>query len=1069
MKMAYWRMVSRMAVYALAAGTLYGQLNVSTLRGTATDATGAAVPDVTVQVVNVGTNVSRSVKTNVTGDYEIPDLQLGIYRLSAEMSGFKTFVAENIILESNQVRRVDIRLELGQLATEVSVRADAAVIHTESARIQTGFQHERYDNFPSVSNYFDPNTMLATLPNVQSPAGGYSVRFAGQLPSQIQEGMDGATNDGIVNQINNMEDMQDLQAVMVNASAEFSRVGNFNMVTKSGTNAIHGLLSYYQENSALNARNFFAEEKTRTLLHTFGGSIGGPIRKDKTFFYSSYQGMRVPSNSFTLSTVPTLKMREGDFSQLLTLPEPLIIKDPLTGLPFPGNQIPSNRLNPTSIKVRDQYIPSPNQGGPDALNRNFGFLFRYPSDLFRADYITTRIDHTLSSKNTLTGRYVTNWFFYVLPGSFPGLDWTRKRHNHHLVVSDTHVASPNLVNTALVGFYQELIHDGEEVDGYQPPTGDQVVAEIGLQGVNPKGLQAQGFPRMNITGFPSLSVQPGGFIHDGKFWTFKDSLSWNKGRHTWKFGGELRVFTDFNGSVPEGTYGVFAFDGTLSAHPFADFLLGLPLSSQRLDPLTNRDMSGYELGFFIQDAYKITNKLTLDYGLRWDRFGSASFKDELQYNWDPVSGDVIVPNGKLSAISPLYPTSTIRVVEGQVVPDPENGNFAPRLGAAYRLTGNTVLRGGYGIYNEALGAFARAQGTGPFQISETFFNSISGGQPLFAFPNPFPAGSGRIPSQSVSGYPLNTRNGQIHQFNVTIEHQLRDIGFRLSYIGSRARNLNYNLSTNKPQPSNIAFAQSRRPFPQFVNTSFARTDGATNYDSMSLEVQRRFASDITFQGHWTWAHNMANFLNLQNPYDPLHWNRDGFTPRHRISVNAIWNLPFGHGKRVGASVPSALDHIIGGWTLYYLAYFQTGLFFSPSFSGSDPSGTNTFGGLPDRLRNGNMEPDERTIDRWFDVSAFSPPPLGRFGDSGVNILEGPGLQVHHMSFSKRFNITERWKFQFLLAMSNVFNQTNFDFPSANISVPGAAGVIDCTYSCDDLFNLEKAGPRRMEVRLRLEF
>src|SRR4030095_12388021 len=251
----------------------------------------------------------------------------------------------------------------------VALRATASLIHTESARIQTGFQHERYDNFPSVSNYFDPNTMLATLPNVQSPAGGYSVRFAGQLPSQIQEGMDGATNDGIVNQINNMEDMQDLQAVMVNASAEFSRVGNFNMVTKSGTNAIHGVLSYYQENSALNARNFFAEEKTRTLLHTFGGSISGPILKDKTFFYSSYQGMRVPRNSFTLSTVPTTKMREGDFSQLLALPEPLIIKDPLTGLPFPGNQIPSTRLTPTSIKVRDQYIPSPNQGGQDGSNR----------------------------------------------------------------------------------------------------------------------------------------------------------------------------------------------------------------------------------------------------------------------------------------------------------------------------------------------------------------------------------------------------------------------------------------------------------------------------------------------------------------------------------------------------------------------------------------------------------------------------------------------------------------------------------------------------------------------------
>ena len=532
---------------------------------------------------------------------------------------------------------------------------------------------------------------------------------------------------------------------------------------------------------------------------------------------------------------------------------------------------------------------------------------------------------------------------------------------------------------------------------------------------------------------------------------------------------QLRKFTNFNGSVPEGTYGVFGFTGSLSGHPFADFLLGLPFSSQRLDPLTNRKIHEYELGFYFEDSFKVNNKLTLDYGLRWDLFGSASFKDGLQFNWDPATGNVIVPTGRLRSISPLYPTNTIKVVEGQVVPNSEKGNFAPRFGLAYRLRTNTVIRGGYGIYNEALGRLARAQGTGPFQISETFFNSVSNNQALFTFPNPFPVGSGSIPSQSVSGYPIDTTNGYIQQFNLTVEQQLRDIGLRLSYIGSRARGLNFNLSTNKPQPSTIPFAQSRRPFPQFVNTSFIQTTGATNYNAMSFEVQRKFSSDITFQGHWTWAHNMSNYLNLENPYNPLYWNRDAFTPRHRVSTNAIWNLPLGHGKRFGAGMPPVLNHVIGGWSLYYLAYFQTGSFFSPAFSGSDPSGTNTFGGLPDRIRNGNLAPGQRNIDRWFEVPAFVAPPPGRFGNSGVNVLEGPGLHVHNLSFSKKFNITERWNLQFLAAMSNIFNHTNFDFPSKNVSVPGAGGVIDCTYSCDDLFNLEKAGPRRMEMRLRLEF
>ena len=387
---AHTMLVSLAAVLFLLGLELGAQTVTSTLRGTAFDVTGAIVPGAGVTVVNEGTGLRREVATNANGDYEVIDLTRGTYRLTAELAGFKTFVADNIILESSQVRRIDITLEVGEVEAEVTVTADAAVIQTETAKIQTGFQNEKYDNFPLVSQYFDPNGMLATLPNVQSPQGGYGVRFAGQPPSQIQEGMDGATNDGIVNQINNLEDMQELQAVMVNAPAEYSRPGNFNMVTKSGTNLFHGRAEYYQENSALNARDFFEDEKTKTLLHTVGASLSGPIRKDKTFFYTSIIGFRVPSKSFRLRTVPTLKMRDGDFSQVGP------VTDPLSGDPFVNDAIPASRLSPTSQTVQDRYMPQPNRGGPDDLSSNYGFVFPYPGDLFRADYITNRVDHQIS-------------------------------------------------------------------------------------------------------------------------------------------------------------------------------------------------------------------------------------------------------------------------------------------------------------------------------------------------------------------------------------------------------------------------------------------------------------------------------------------------------------------------------------------------------------------------------------------------------------------------------------------------------------------------------------------------
>jgi hypothetical protein len=290
------------------------------------------------------------------------------------------------------------------------------------------------------------------------------------------------------------------------------------------------------------------------------------------------------------------------------------------------------------------------------------------------------------------------------------------------------------------------------------------------------------------------------------------------------------------------------------------------------------------------------------------------------------------------------------------------------------------------------------------------------------------------------------------------------MGFRVSYIGSRNRGMNYSLGTNKPEPSLIPFKSSRRPYPQFVGTTEYRTDGSANYDSFSFEVNRR-VGQVMFDNHWTWAHGMNNFLNLQNPYGPRLWNRDFFA-KHRVVFNTIWELPFGTGRRYASSAPSVVQHVIGGWRAVWVAYMQTGQYFSPSFSGADPSNTNTFGGIPDRVCNGNLPSGERTIDHWFDTSCFVVPPAGRFGNSGSNVLEGPGLHVHNLTLSKRFAITERMHFDFMTLVANIFNHPNFFAPAANISVPGEAGVVGETHG---LYSGERAGPRMIEFRARLAF
>jgi hypothetical protein len=311
---------------------------------------------------------------------------------------------------------------------------------------------------------------------------------------------------------------------------------------------------------------------------------------------------------------------------------------------------------------------------------------------------------------------------------------------------------------------------------------------------------------------------------------------------------------------------------------------------------------------------------------------------------------------------------------------------------------------------------------------------------------------------------MQTSNGLIHQFNVTVEQEVRSVGFRLSYIGSRDRSLNYNLGINKPQPSLTPFTAARRPYQPFVGATFARTNGKTNYDSLTLEV-RRNVGWVTFDAHWSWANNVSNFLNLENPYAPNSWNRD-FTARHRVVLNTVWDLPFGRERRFLSSVPVAVNHVIGGWKVAWLAYLQTGQYFSPSFSGADPSNTNTSGGLPDRIGDGNFETGGRSLDRWFDIAAFTRPPAGRFGNSGVNVLQGPGLNNHNISISKRFPLTERFHLDYMTMISNLSNHPNFDFPASNISTPGQAGVITTQQG---FFSNEKAGPRMIEMRLRLEF
>ncbi|MBI4876352.1 MAG: carboxypeptidase regulatory-like domain-containing protein, partial [Acidobacteria bacterium] len=480
--------------------TLMAQLTLSTVRGTATDPSGAVVPKAQIVLVSLDTNQRREAATNDNGDFEIPDLVRGRYRLTATGTGFKTFVAENILLEGNQIRRINVAFELGAVGAEVTVRADAAVIQTDTSRLQSAINTAKHFDTPWVGAEatLDPSLFITTLPLISQTSGVWSSQWAGQSSNQVQQGQDGHTNDSAVNQINDILDTQEISVVTVNNTAEFSRVGFMNMITKSGANAFHGRASYWHQNSALGAREFFEDTKAKQLLHTVSVSGSGAAIKNKLFFYASANILKVPSKQFYLRSVPTERMRGGDFAQLLPR---TAVRDPQTGSPFPGNLIPASRLNALSLKVNEKYMPAPNRGGADALANNYGFTFPFPTDYALRKDFTQRVDLNVTSKNRLMVRTIENWGLYVLPLNFPSFTRTRVRFNVHFVAEDTHVFSPALVNSFRVGLYKEKYTDGDTLYGVTPFKGDAAVKELGLQGVNPKGYSAQGFPRMDITGF----------------------------------------------------------------------------------------------------------------------------------------------------------------------------------------------------------------------------------------------------------------------------------------------------------------------------------------------------------------------------------------------------------------------------------------------------------------------------------------------------------------------------------------------------------------------------------------
>lgn len=1034
-----------LAVVALGAGQAAAQ-STARVEGIVTDTTGAAVPGATVTATNLGTNASRSAVTGGDGGYVLTPLPLGEYKVQVELGGFKA-TATRATLTVNAVARIDFKMEVGGVTETVEVTGGAPLIDKSTSFIGTLIDSRQVEDLPLNGRNF---TQLATLapgvnrgiPGSNSSGGGsgtdaetfrYS-EFGGaalsvnglreQFNNYQIEGLD--NNETLVNSIAYLpspEAIQEFRVVTTNAPAEFGRAGGAvqNLVIKSGTNLMHGSAYYFDRPKGLAATPEFASEKPDFNNRDFGATLGGPLVKDRTFYFLSYHGLRnsIPVESGNRVTVPTAKMRNGDFSELLDpatsgLSAPVIVYDPVTGVPFPGNVIPANLINPVGRAYLNAF-PLPDQGG---VTRNF-LTERQKKSTY--DDFDVRLDHQIRTSDLLflSGSHWSDQFSD--PGRIPGFQagfgaGTSRNKGYAARLGETHTFSPSLVNELRAGitnFRFEFLPVGFGTDQ------NSAIGIGGAGGINgPNGLSlvggGNGFYIEYLGDF-------GQYIIRQRSLQLSDALTYLRGAHTFKFGGSLirRSLDQERTQVGKGFYfyrDAFGFAPGYTGYEVADMLIGRTNFTATGKPgFVPRESISWENSVYAQDDWRVNKRLTLNLGVRWDVYTPYYEKDNQLANFDPATGRLVLPgqNG--------VPRSTL---------DTDMNNVGPRLGFNYLLDERTAVRGSFGVFYslDRGGIDKQLTENPPAVVTEYRFDGAPGANIRLSDPIPLPEvvdpASPDLPQGSGLVYiPRDTKTTSVQQFSASVQRELtRNTSAMVAYVGTRAHNLAAQITS-----AGFAGAVADRLTSVFYI-------GSSRYDSLQATVRRVEPSGLSYLASYTLgrARNDTPGFFAGNPSrggtvtdsDCVRPGQtcdlgldDGyadFDARHRLTVAATWALPF------------ARDHrLLGGWNLNAVLTLQSGTPFTV-YSGFD--------GIKRADQGGDANGGPKTADKWFDTAVFSPA-AGAQGTAARNSVRGPGTHTVDLSLFKTFKLKGRSALELRVEGFNVFDAAQFGQPNNVVGDP----------------------------------
>jgi hypothetical protein len=1061
------------------------------IQGVVSDSSQAVIPSAVVTAANLETGLRREAKTNEAGSYALPTLPVGKYKLSAALQGFSTSEVPEIKLDVGQIARVDFTLNPGTMVESVNVTAAAAMLDSETATVAQVIDNKRVSELPlNGRNYLE----LARLTAGTAAARGSRPEAEGVFSAGGQHGYQVQVNiDGVDNSLTysggpigfeaqavkpSVDSVGEFRVVTNNLSAEYgTRMGGQVFVNiKSGTNQLHGSAYEFLRNSNLDGTNFFANRsgspKPPYRQNQYGATLGGPVRKDKTFFFGSWEGTRTRLGQSSVTTVPVAEVREGNFSRIRPVFDPATTAGTaasFTRQPFAGNIIPKNRWDPLFPKLLALY-PLPTD--PSKIANNY---FYSPSESNDVDTLDVKGDHNLSDSSRLSVRYSRRNRDRFQPGPLPmpadgALASTTVIRSNSLAASYTSTFGASLTNEFRFGL---TLPDTRFDIPYDKPLFD----EYGI-----KGIPKTNFATSNDHGISRFT--PAGYSEVGSrsFWPntnnmrvyqFTDTIFKSLGKHGLRFGGEFRHDRVFRNAA-RFARGQFAFNREFTANPanrgatgdgMAEFMLGMA-SSGTVGNETGENLNANAMSAFFQDDFKITPRLTLNLGLRYDIFYAPYFPD----------GQVSTFILDYSNTGPDARLKQIRFGKGDCNCDNDLNNFAPRLGFAYRFSNKTVLRAGAGVIFARADAlqvqWSRGQNQAPDFIEIGFGTldrinprlTLSGGFPPVQLPATEVPGPNAV-GISAPGRFLPTQYSQQWFFDIQRElpfNTLLTVGYNGNATRKLLAELNYALPYDiAPSPVPVA---SRRLWPFYSSVNLQVPVGNLSYNGMIVKMEKRFSQGLTFLGAYTWSKAIDNVDETNNnsgvsvlkPWDrKLNRGNSLSDIRHNFVLSATYELPFGRGKKWMGSADPVTAAILGGWQISGVFAQSTGLPFTVTTSG----GITNAGGAdrPNRIGDGTLPSDRRSIDRWFDVSAFQVQPNYTYGNSGRNILFGPSQTNLDFTLAKAFRLSERFRLQFRVEAFNASNTPGFGLPGANIS---GAGVGQIT-SADE--------PRRVQFGLKLLF